>query len=549
MKIFNRFRPAGVLRTLASLLLAAAVPAACTTVDDSVGANLVPDNQQMLAGYTTLPRKGERGARYVETRLFRSDSIISSNIGYGYMGSELNDTLGVRTAGFLTQFLDDMSEFYPGIFGYEPFVDSAQLRLSIVQYGADTLTPQEYCIYEIVSNDYLTEENTDTTFYLNFDPMKPLDGKPVVSDEPLFRFTFPDGKRTGPSSTGIRLKITDRGESFLRRLMLQEGPYKDDYSIYTSRDSLKQWLEEFKGLYIRPENDQTQSGKGTIYATDLTSTALTVYGRNRVEADPSLIQDTLQLRYVFYHTGSDVYGNVSINTLARDYGKGTQIDPTRVAEPDTERIAETATDGRVIVEGMGGVVTGITFAQPFFDELEALIEKADENGQNYSTLAFSQVRMSIYFAESDYDPLQIDPANPGRLIFEMENAPSRIGLYTDYKRLVPIRDYNYTDEKTYSLTLAYDGRINRSHGCYRMDITGYVQTLWNDYLAERRAAEAENRAVDLDNVKNRTVYAAPDAYDLYTPTFGVLQGMTSEEGDPVQNNAPIRFEIAYNLIK
>lgn len=544
MKIFNRFRSCGKVRALALLAALATAPAACTTVDDSLGSNLVPDNQQMLAGYTTLPRKGERAARYVETRLFQTDSIISSNLGYGYMGSEKNDTLGVRTAGFLTQFLDDMDgTFYPGIFGYRPFADSVLLQLSIAQYGADTLTPQAYCIYEITSNDYLND-NADTTFYLNFDPAE------FVSKKPLFKFTFPDGKRTGPATTGVRLEITDEGESFIGRLMLQEGTYKDDYSIYTTRDSLPHWLEEFKGLYIRPESDQTAKGKGSIYATTLSSSFLTIYGRNRVEEDPSLIRDTLQLRYVFYHTGSNVYGNVSVNTLKRDYAQGSMIVPADVREPQPGMPDTRKPDTRLMVEGMGGVVTQITFAQPFFDELEALIAEADEDGQNYSTLAFSQFRMSVYFSGSAYDPTEIDPANPGRLIDEMDLAPQRIGLYTDYKTLTPVADYNYTSEKNNSsYTSYYDGYIKRSRGCYTMDITSYAQTLWNDYLAERAAAEAEGRDVNLDNVKNRSIYAAPEAYELYTSAFGVLQGMASEEGDATQNNAPIRFEIAYNLIK
>ncbi|MDE5691431.1 MAG: DUF4270 domain-containing protein, partial [Alistipes sp.] len=325
---------------------------------------------------------------------------------------------------------------------------------------------------------------------------------------------------------------------------LQEGTYKDQYSIYTTTDSLPQWLEEFKGLYIRPANDQTAKGKGSIYATTLSSSALLIYGRNRVEEDPSLIQDTLKLRYVFYHTGSDKYGNVSINTMQRNYAQGSMIDPANIKEETPEL------DNRLMVEGMGGVVTRITFAQPFFDELQNIIDEADSNGQNYSTLAFSQVRMSFYFSGSNYDPLMIEPENPGSLIAEMDLAPQRIGLYTDYKTLTPIADYNYTlEQNNSSYTSYYDGYIKRSRGCYTMDITSYAQTLWNSYLAERKAAEAENRAVDLDNVKNRTIYAAPEAYGLYTSAFGVLQGMASEEGDATQNNAPIRFEIAYNLIK
>lgn len=543
MKIFNRFLRTDAARALVLLVMAAAAAAACTTVDDSLGSNLVPENQQMLAGYTTLPRKGEKPARYVETRLFQSDSLVSSNLSYGYMGSELNDTLGLRTAGFLTQFLDKMEEFRPGFFGYRPFVDSAVLKLSISQYGADTLTPQQFGIYEIVSNDYLKEGEADTVFYLNFNPDK------YVGKKPLFRFTFPDGKRTKPSSANIPLEITDEGEHFIKRLMLEEGPYKGDYSIYTTQDSLVQWLEEFKGLYIRPESDQAVSGKGTIYATDLLASSLVIYGRNRVEADPSLVQDTIRMNYAFYHTGSETHGNVSVNTLRRDYGKGTMINPANVKEPTPGSEDTRKPDSRLIVEGLGGIATEITFTQQFFDELEALIAGAEDK-QEYSTLAFSKVRMLVYFSGSDYDPSQIDPANPGRLIAEMDAAPKRIGLYTDYKKLTPIADYNYTAEKNNSsYTLAYDGYLKRSRGCYAMDITGYAQTLWNSYLAERRAAEAENRPVELDNVKNRTIYAGLEAYSLYSSAYGVLQGMTTDEEAPVQNTAPIRFEIAYNLIK
>jgi len=522
--------------------LAAAIMGGCTKTDDSVGSNLVPDNQQMKAGMLTLPRLSEAGiptsTGYIRTRLVQTDSIVSSNLDYGYMGSELNDTLGLRTAGFLTQYLDYMDSFEAGMFGYEPFVDSAQLLLSIAQYGRDTLTPRRYGIFEVTSNAYLTDK-TDTTFYLNFDPAK------YVAADTLFAFTFPDGKTTGPATTSITLDIKPAGEKLLARLMLQEGKYKGDYSIYTSADSLAQWVEEFKGLYIKPAEDERQAGKGAIYATELEASGLSVYGRNRVEADPSLIKDTLKLHYIFKHPYSTDYGNVSVNTLVRDYDKGAQIVAADVREPAAGAQDDRPEDPRLMVEGMGGVVTEITFMQEFFDALNEAIEKADaEDGQNYSTLAFSQARMLIYFADSDYDWTKVMTANPEKLIAEMNSTPQRIGLYTSYRKLTPIVDYNYSYEKQYESSLAYGGRINRSRGCYTMDITGYVQTLWNDYVKERDAAKAEGRAVNLDHVKNRTIYAAPEAYDLFTPSFGILQGMPGGT-----NNAPIKFEIMYSLIK
>ena len=99
------FRAAAVLAAVALMTFAG-----CTKVDDTLGSNLVPDNQQMKVGYTTLGARTLAGkldaAKYVETRLFQSDSLKASNISYGYMGSMLSDTFGLRTAGFLTQYLN-----------------------------------------------------------------------------------------------------------------------------------------------------------------------------------------------------------------------------------------------------------------------------------------------------------------------------------------------------------------------------------------------------------------------------------------------------------
>ena len=57
-------------------------------------------------------------------------------------------------------------------------------------------------------------------------------------------------------------------------------------------------------------------------------------------------------------------------------------------------------------------------------------------------------------------------------------------------------------------------------------------------------AMAKPGDIDWDKVANRTVYIGPDAYSLYSTSFGVLQGMAADG-----NEAPIRFEIFYNLIK
>ena len=556
MKRFNNFRrmllPVAALAATIGLTLGG-----CTKVDDTLGGNLIPDNQQMRAGYVQLPRADELNPKkYVETRLFQTDSIVRSNITYGYMGSMLNDTLGHRSAGFLSQ----MVNYYKvdsGYFGYMPIFDSAQILLKVTSFGRDSVTEQSFAVYEVVSNKYLTEKpiapnksQRDSTFYLNFDPVAEGVYNP---DEPLFTFTL-GGEGKYPSTTSaVTLEPTEAGKKYIRRLMLQEGEYAGDYSIY-SADSLKYWVEAFKGLYIapNPEKPLTEYGKGTIFATELTYSGLSVYGRNRVKDDPSLIKDTIGMVYYFYKDGAE-FGNVSVNNVKHDYEEATIA--RRINIEEARETAENRPENPLVyVEGMGGVVTEMTFSPEFFAELEAEIAKGNADGKNFKTLAFSQVRMSIYFNDSDYEWEKIADGTAGdilRMTDQMNAYPARLGMYTNYKTLTPISDYAYIYEQNYgsSVTLAYNGKINRSRGCYVMDITGYMQQLWNSYMEAKADAGGEVANIDWDKVKNRSVYIGPEAYSLYTTSFGVLQGMPTQAGTAEPNNAPIRFSMAYNLIK
>ena len=556
MKRFNNFRrmllPVAALAATIGLTLGG-----CTKVDDTLGGNLIPDNQQMRAGYVQLPRADELNPKkYVETRLFQTDSIVSSNITYGYMGSMLNDTLGHRSAGFLSQ----MVNYYKvdsGYFGYMPIFDSAQILLKVTSFGRDSVTEQSFAVYEVVSNKYLTEKpiapnksQRDSTFYLNFAPVAEGVYNP---DEPLFTFTL-GGEGKYPSTTSaVTLEPTEAGKKYIRRLMLQEGEYAGDYSIY-SADSLKYWVEAFKGLYIapNPEKPLTEYGKGTIFATELTYSGLSVYGRNRVKDDPSLIKDTIGMVYYFYEDGAE-FGNVSVNNVKHGYEEATIA--RRINIEEARETAENRPENPLVyVEGMGGVVTEMTFSPEFFAELEAEIAKGNADGKNFKTLAFSQVRMSIYFNDSDYEWEKIADGTAGdilRMTDQMNAYPARLGMYTNYKTLTPISDYAYIYEQNYgsSVTLAYNGKINRSRGCYVMDITGYMQQLWNSYMEAKADAGGEVANIDWDKVKNRSVYIGPEAYGLYTTSFGVLQGMPTQAGTAEPNNAPIRFSMAYNLIK
>lgn len=553
MRHYNNL--ARTLRAVAAIAAVGAMTfAGCTKVDDTLGSNLIPDDQQMKAGYLSLGgqyfagvSKGELNPRrYVETRLFQTDSIVSSNISYGYMGSMLNDTFGLRTAGFLSQYIS-YYKVDSGYFGFRPIFDSVQLLLSVGSYGKDTLTAQRYNVYEVIDNSYLTQKpiasgktERDTVFYLGFDPV----ASGAVGSDVLFSFTFPDGVSTGPATTAVTMEPTTKGRAFIERLMLLQGKYAGDYSIY-SVDSLEYWVDTFKGLYIVPAEEQTTAGKGNIYALSLDASGFSVYGRNRVEADPTLIKDTIGMIFYFYDSYSTEHGNVSVNTIRHDYSQAAT--PGFAIADAMETNPDRPLNTRVYVEGMGGVVTEISFTGEFFEELEARIAAANlSDGQDYKTMAFNQVRMSLYFEGSNYDWQNLNDA--GKMIDRMNVAQSRLGLYTDYKTLTGVADYAYLYETQYDMTLAYDGYINRSQGCYVMDITAHVQELWNGYrkvVAETPAGQE----VDMDKVKNRRIYLAPEAYGLYTQQYSVVQGMTPDAGELTAQDAPIRLDISYTLIK
>ena len=572
MKRFNNFCRLSV-RNLCGVLAGALALGSCTSVDDTLGGNLIPDNQQMRAGFITID--GLNPKKYVETRLFQTDSIVSSNISYGYFGMQVNDSIGERKAGFLSQMVSyyAVPEDY---FGYMPIFDSAQLLLSITAFGADTLTEQHFAVYEILSNDYITNrESSDTTFYLGFQP----DKQTVNTDEePLFRFTLGGEGKYPSTTTAVTMTPTESGKKYIRRLMLQEGTYKDKYSIY-SADSLEYFIEEFPGLYITPDPAYpvTKEGTnaGTIYATSLDASGLSIFGRNRVESDPSLIKDTIGMVLYFYDSYVE-HGNVSVNSIEHDYSQIQVPELKFDQKTDAQEPASDEADTRkpvtqFRVEGLGGAITEMTFTPGFFATLEEKIaEENAKDGKDFQTLAFSQARMSVYFTGSSYDWGSLDP-NPGdgetgsplmSLIKEMDAAPNRLGLYTNYKSLTPISDYAYTYEQNYSTTLAYGGYVNRSRGCYVINITGYLQQLWNNYIKAKTAAGAEypdpedpdfdakyavwEKAIDWDGIKYRTVYIAPEAYSVYTNSFGVLQGASTDEKSL---ECPIRFDLAYNLIK
>lgn len=527
MKLYNRLS-----RIVASLgvvaLLSALTFMGCTEVDDSLGSEFIPGNQQLKIGFQHL------GGCF-ETRLYRTDSIRTSNIEVGLLGTTRSDTFGLRSAGFYTQYTWGYCPDSTDGFGHRPIFDSIMLGLVVADYGGDTTLVRRYEVYEVLDDSFL-QESTDTVFYGNFSP------GPYLSSEPLFTFDFPNqAEGIYTTSTAVRMHPTERGKALIRRMMLTEGEFEGNNmeGFYSS----EKWVEQFKGLYFKPQEAPAADERGAIYSITLAESGLILYGRNRNETDPTLIQDTTISLYYFSDDNASA-GGVSVNTLHHDYANSF-FEGKLFEESDEERSLTEC----CYVEGMGGIVTEITFTESLFEQLEEILATTlDEAGNRYKSLALNQAVLSIY----DYEtPLKhheeeglapywsIDWAGfvPGEeMIQRMDASMPRVGLYSSYKGLVGIADYAYVYEASLG-ALNFGGYLNRSRGCYTMDVSVHLQSLWNAYLKDAEAFMAEPA--------NRAVYLAPEAYSINTFRTMSAQGMADYAG---RENS-MKLEITYTLIK
>lgn len=458
----------------------------CTDVDDRLGSDLIPENQKMKIRIDTL---GD-----FLTYVTQTDSVESGNLGHGYMGQTKNDTFGLRRCSFIGQLLPTDLPYRAG-FGLDPIFDSVQFTLSISDYNGDTTVAQKFLVYEVLTNDFIPK---DTAFYINYD------ASPYISAEPLFEFEF-----NSPKQTAVRAIPTESGMRYIKRLM------ETDTTTYYN-DTL--WLNKFHGLYVTPADKSGASS--AVYRTDLSYTGLQIWLRDHDTTDRNMIYDTISASYNFYATSANL-GNVSGNSVEYDY-TGSIVGGYTV----NDTLPDSPTDRIFFVEGMGGVTGYMKVTDRFVKILGEISDEAKNGG--YSNVAINQAVMYIPLAGDKDDITAITPL--------LNAAPERLGLYTDYKRLKGIPDYDYAYEKqlqTYysdnTYRLPYDGTLNRSRASYTMNITSYVQRMW---IAWDRSGG------DPAAVKDRSLFVAPEANDLFTFSQVALRG-----------DSDIQVVITYTLLK
>ena len=548
-------------------------------VDSELGYDIIPDHQKMemrhlkFKGGKVIVFNGaassedksvytEREGKFFRTSLYHTDSLLSSNVLNGYIGVEHNDTFGMRSSALASSIIFMNSVDKETGFGYKPIFDTLSLILTINDYGVDTLTPVKYEIYELTKPLLGSVVNAaDTSAYSNcnmegaYDPSKPL-----------FTFTFPDGEKTGPTTRTIDLTPVDMSRhgqtwDFVRRIMLIPNDYdtnkewdgyaRDVDSLYSSE---KKWQEHFHGVYIKPVLESVDASKrGALYSFDLKSSGLQLMGRNRNPKDPTLIKDTIGANYYFYDETldgyTDEYGNfidgpedvknISVNSIKHDY-TGSLLGNLNIAayDKDGKKLPNSSRDevAECYVEGFAGVATEIYFTDEFLAELKrASYQDPDKSDTKYRAVGINQCRLYVYLKGADYN--WDENINNAHLLTPlMDNSISRLGSYIGYSKLNCIADYDPEYETNSGSALAYGGHLNRTRGCYEMDITGFMQRLYN-YVNSLEKLEDYD-----ETVTPRAIYLGPEAISPYTFKHTELQGSSSTK-------APIHLEMTYTMVK
>lgn len=574
---FNLRKATAAAVTAAGILGMSMLTGCSTTADPTLGYDIVPEHQKMVMRHLTFKggkvirfdaqsstddesrytEKAAPSGNFFETSLYRTDSLLASNITYGYFGIERSDTFGMRKAGFATTivYMDSVSTTEG--FGYKPIFDTMHLLLTIDDYRGDTLTPVKYNVYELTKpllGNVIAEK--DTSAYINNDLSGVYD-----PSKPLFTFTFPDGKKTGPTTTSVAMTPVDMSAggatwNFVRRLMLIPENYNtSDWDGY-AKDGLEDYeneenfMKKFYGVYIAPDlASMPQDGKGAMFNAKLSGSGLYLEGRTRNPDDPTLIKDTVGMSYYFNYLYID--DNMSVNKIEHDLSTATVPFTGGKTVGEIAMDAFDASGNKILrenrtkvetcyIEGMAGALTELHFTDDFIDELRAISEEEE----SYTLVGINQCLIYFYLTGADYD-WNVTQGNAALITPKLDASIGRLGMYTNFNSLTNIVDYDYVYEQTYSTTVNYDGNLNRSRACYMMNITGYMQRLLNYVRTLEKGADGkymfdENAA---DYVP-RTIYIGPEAVSPYTFKRSIFQGMEGTE-----NNAPIHVELTYTLFK
>jgi len=247
----------------------------------------------------------------------------------------------------------------------------------------------------------------------------------------------------------------------------------------------------------------------------------------------------------YYFMDEDSKLNASVNKVEHDYtqslsggasylNKGV-MDQTKPREERTKV-------STCYIEGLGGPATEIYLTDDWLNELLAI---ENNEGDSFSKVGINQCLFTIYVEGAFYD-WELTQSNASRLAEVLNKSFSRLGAYANYITLSPIIDYDYVYENSYDTESNFGGYLDRSRGCYVLNVTAHIQQLFNYAKSVRQEDGTFAFNKSDSNYVPRTIYIGAEAIDPYNLSESALQGMDDRQSN---NEAPIQIDLTYTLIK
>lgn len=480
------------LSAATALLSAFVLSVACTSVDDTLGAGLIPGGGEKLSIHIDTLGLGE-GERIRAFQTY-TDSIGlrastkhmrgAMNVNVGYIGSAEESFFGKTVAASVFSGLPAQA-LTPNFFKNRksPF-DSVKLIVNMKYVCGDPSVRQTFNIYRLRDSLAYT---TDTIYYHSFRYEDHIDS------EPLFSFEYsgePD------EIEEIKLDILPQGQ-----LLLDELAAADTTLFYS--DKAYEFLRKYKGFVIAQAPGTPANA--AIYANYLPNCNMNFYfQRERDQWEIDLDDDNKEKEVTaymqWYFSDADRLKTMSVASIRHDY-TGTPLE-------GVQNGGEVAADETVYVQGLGGVTATLKFPDGFFDAMNALKPSEDYG------LYINQAHMFVWLE--------------GETTEAYDKAFQKLGSYSDYGSMTVIPDYYISDASTGSITIPYDGTLNRNpgKGYYRMDITSFLQ-----------------HALQHDDEESRQLTLAP-TYTPYEPFADNTSVLLAADSDK-----PVRVKITYTLIE
>lgn len=302
----------------------------CTSIDDNLGANLIPPADKLKIENDTLYSG-------FKIRSIQVDSMLSDNSASFYLGSAVLPRQGRIDASFMTQVvvgtLPDA-----GVFPAEAVVDSAYMIVSqngyIGQEGYD-LTMSVYELTKPLPNP------KDSSYYTNF-PIK--DYIPAV----------PDIVQTITSSKSLYVKLKP---SFVEKYLKATKEQNKDSKLFN---------EVFFGYYFKTNST---FGAGSLYNVDPNTSGIKIYYRDSPDskATKSYI---LSFSHIIKNksTGTEQLISEGFSFFDRDYSF---TDPVFGFDPTSTT--------KSYVMGLVGYVTELDIPKEFVDKIAQILAANPNN--------------------------------------------------------------------------------------------------------------------------------------------------------------------------